>query len=232
MSERWNKVWIWVKKSGIISMVLVLVAVLTVRSAIADWNDVPTGSMKPTILIGDRIFVNKLAYDLKFPFVGWRLATWDDPQRGHIVTCWSPANGSRLVKRVVGIPGDTIAMKAGQVLLNGQPLEYLPADDEKISALMGQDAEGKLFFTEDLTGVKHTVVFQPSKRALRDFDPVVIPAGQYFMMGDNRDNSADSRYFGFVDRSAIIGQATGVALSLDYENWYQPRWSRFFSKLL
>ena len=232
MGEKVIKVWAWARKSGIISMILILVGVLSVRSAIADWNDVPTGSMKPTILIGDRIIVNKLAYDLKFPFTGWRLATWDNPHRGHIVTCWSPENGSRLVKRVVGIPGDTITMKAGRLLINGQALDYQPADPAAMGALMGQDADGKLFYTEDLVGVKHTVAYQPEKRALRDFGPVVIPDGQYFMMGDNRDNSADSRYFGFVDRSAIIGQATGVALSLDYDNYYLPRWSRFFSKLL
>ena len=88
MSERLDRFWAWVRKSGLIGMALVLFAVLSVRSAIADWNDVPTGSMKPTILIGDRIFVNKLAYDLKFPFTGWRLASWDDPDRGDIVTCW------------------------------------------------------------------------------------------------------------------------------------------------
>jgi len=232
MNERIRNAWVWARKHGIISMALVLVAVLSVRSAIADWNDVPTGSMKPTILIGDRIFVNKLAYDLKFPFTEWRLATWDDPDRGDIVTCWSPENGSRLVKRVVGIPGDTIAMQAGRLMINGQPLDYLPADEETMVALMGEDATGKLFYTEDLVGVKHSVAYQPDKRALRDFGPVAIPEDQFFMMGDNRDNSADSRYFGFVDRSAIIGQATGVALSLDYDNWYLPRWSRFFSKLL
>ena len=102
MAKRWNKTVEWVRRSGLIGMALVLVGVLSVRSAIADWNDVPTGSMKPTILVGDRIFVNKLAYDLRFPFTGWRLATWDNPERGHIVTCWSPQNGDRLVKRVVG----------------------------------------------------------------------------------------------------------------------------------
>lgn len=232
MNRKMGKVWTWVRKSGLISMALVLVGVLTVRSAIADWNDVPTGSMKPTILVGDRIFVNKLAYDLKFPFTGWRLATWDNPHRGDIVTCWSPENGSRLVKRVVGVPGDTLAMHGGQVLLNGRPLDYQPIDRAGLEAIMGKDADGKLFYTENLEGVRHVVAFQPDRRALRDFGPVVIPDDQYFMMGDNRDNSADSRYFGLVDRKAIIGQATGVALSLDYDNWYLPRWTRFFRRLI
>jgi signal peptidase I len=231
MAERLNKVKMWIRKSGLISMALVLVAVLSVRSAIADWNDVPTGSMKPTILVGDRIFVNKLAYDLRFPFTGWRLFTWNDPERGHIVTCWSPHNGDRLVKRVVGVPGDTIAMQGGRLSINGQPLDYRSLSDDVVLPIMGEDAAGKLFFTEDLVGCRHTVAFQPGKQALRDFGPVVIPEGQYFMMGDNRDNSADSRHFGFVPRGDIIGQATGVALSLDYDNWFVPRWSRFFSRL-
>lgn len=232
MGERIGKAWRWARSKGLVSMVLVLVVVLSVRSAVADWNDVPTGSMKPTILIGDRIFVNKLAYDLKFPFTGWRLATWDDPARGDIVTCWSPENGTRLVKRIVGVPGDRLAMEGGRLLLNGQPLAYRPADQDSLLPLLGDDAQGKVFYTEDLAGVRHTVAYEPAKRALRDFAPMTLPAGKYFMMGDNRDNSADSRYFGFVDRGDIIGQATGVALSLDYENWYQPRWSRFFSRLL
>jgi signal peptidase I len=232
MSGKLADFWNWARRRGLVGMALVLVAVLSVRSAVADWNDVPTGSMKPTILIGDRIFVNKLAYDLKFPFTGWRLASWDDPDRGDIVTCWSPENGSRLVKRIVGIPGDTIAMRGGRLLLNGQPLAYLPVDRTDILPLMGEDARGKLFYTEDLDGIKHIVTYEPDRRSVRDFAPVTIPSGKYFMMGDNRDNSADSRYFGFVDRGDIIGQATAVALSLDYENWFQPRWSRFFSRLM
>lgn len=213
-------------------MALFLLGGFSVRSAIADWNDVPTGSMTPTILVGDRIFVNKLAYDVRFPFTGWRLATLDNPERGHIVTCWSPSDGARLVKRVVGLPGDTLAMKGGRLEINGQPLDYQEADLEPFLALMGEDAKGKRFFTEDLQGVKHLVAYHSTEGSMRNFGPIVIPADQYFMMGDNRDNSADSRYFGFVDRDEIIGRATGLAMSLDYDNWYLPRWSRFFSHLI
>src|SRR5262249_61738075 len=91
-------------------LLVVLVVLFAVRSAVADWNDVPTGSMKPTILEGDRIFVNKLAYDLKVPFLGWRLIRWADPNRGDIIVFRSPADGTRLVKRVVGVPGGTIPL--------------------------------------------------------------------------------------------------------------------------
>ena len=216
----------------VFSSLLVVLTVFTFRSAIADWNDVPTGSMKPTILIGDRIFVNKLAYDLKVPFLGKQLVAWGDPQRGDIVICWSPADGARLVKRVVGVAGDILEMKNGRLILNGTSLPYAEADRNILARGLGDEADDYLFYTEDLSGRPHPVAVTPGIRAIRNFGPVTVALGQYFMMGDNRDNSADSRYFGFVDRAAIIGQATGVALSLDYDNWYLPRWSRFFSRLL
>ena len=83
---------------------LILALVLfSIRSSLADWNDVPSGSMQPTILIGDRVFVNKLAYDLKVPFTTWHLAQWSNPQRGDIVVFYSPYDGARLVKRVIGL---------------------------------------------------------------------------------------------------------------------------------
>ena len=105
LSSRYSIVrfWRWVRP--IIAVIVVLSAV---RSSVADWNDVPTGSMNPTIVEGDRIFVNKLAYDLKVPFIQWRLARWSAPQRGDIIVFESPADGQRLVKRVVALSGDTI----------------------------------------------------------------------------------------------------------------------------
>jgi signal peptidase I len=108
---------------------LVLGLVLcAIRSSFADWNDVPTGSMKPTILEGDRVFVNKLAYDLKVPFTTWHLAEWANPQRGDIVVFYSPHDGTRLVKRVIGLPGDLLELRGDQLFLNGQPAEYSPLD--------------------------------------------------------------------------------------------------------
>src|ERR1700685_1364309 len=109
----------------------ILVLVMTaLRSAVADWNDVPTGSMNPTIIEGDRVFVNKLAYDLKVPFTTWHLAQWSNPKRGDIVVFFSPVDGIRLVKRVVGLPGDRIELANDRLLINGRPSEYdpLPAD--------------------------------------------------------------------------------------------------------
>src|SRR4026208_847663 len=110
-------------------LILILVTCIF-RSAIADWNDVPTGSMKPTILEGDRVFVNKLAYDLKVPFTTWHLAEWSNPQRGEIVVFFSPRDEVRLVKRVVGVPGDVVELRNNSLILNGQPVEYKPIAEE------------------------------------------------------------------------------------------------------
>jgi signal peptidase I len=217
----------WLFSTGIL-----VLSVFTFRSAIADWNDVPTGSMKPTILIGDRIFVNKLAYDLKVPFLGNRIVTWGEPDRGDIVICWSPADGARLVKRVVGVPGDVLEMKGGNLIVNGQVLDYTDADAEECGRGLGAEADKYRFFTEDLLGVEHIVAVTPGKRAARNFGPVAVGEDQYFMMGDNRDNSADSRYFGFVPRSDVVGRVQGIAFSLDYGDHYKPRWWRFFTGLV
>jgi signal peptidase I len=220
-----------ITRHWLFSTALLVLCVFTFRSAIADWNDVPTGSMKPTILIGDRIFVNKLAYDLKVPFLGNRIVTWGDPDRGDIVICWSPADGARLVKRVVGVPGDELEMKGGNLIVNGQVLEYADTDQEAAGRGLGEEAAKYQFYIEDLTGVEHVVAVTPGRRAVRTFGPVTLEDDQYFMMGDNRDNSADSRMFGFVPRGDVVGRVQGIAFSLDYEDHYKPRWWRFFSKL-
>ena len=222
----------WLRRQGLIGMAVVVLLALGLRSAIADWNDVPTGSMKPTILIGDRIFVNKVAYDLTVPFTSWRVATWGAPARGDIVTCWSPADGARLVKRVVGVPGDVIAMQGGRLSVNGEPLAYEPLDDPALPASLGAEGAGKTFFREHLPGHPHVVAYDTARANARDFGPVTVPVGRYFMMGDNRDHSADSRYFGFVAREDVLGRVQGLVWSLDLENHWRPRWSRFGDRLI
>src|SRR5882762_3523289 len=106
---------------------LMLLVICSMRSALADWNDVPTGSMKPTIEEGDRVVVNKLAYDLKVPFTTYEIVKWGDPKRGDIVVLFSPADGVRLVKRVVGLPGDRIELRDNQLFVNGKPAELKQA---------------------------------------------------------------------------------------------------------
>jgi signal peptidase I len=205
--------------------------VFSLRSSLADWSDVPTGSMKPTILEGDRVFVNKLAYDLKVPFTTRHLAEWSNPHRGDIVVFFSPRDGQRLVKRVVGLPGDLIELRRDGLVLNGQPVEYKPIAEDLVRDLAPADRARQIFAMEQLPGQCHVVAAIPSVPALRDFGPYRVPEGCYFMMGDNRDNSFDSRYFGPVERRRIVGRATAVVLSFDRARYWLPRWQRFFTSL-
>lgn len=203
----------------------------SIRSSLADWNDVPTGSMKPTILEGDRVFVNKLAYDLKVPFTTWHIAEWSNPQRGDIVVFFSPKDGKRLIKRVIGLPGDTVELRSEQLVINGQPVEYASADLEMAAQLSEAERERGILATEKLPACPHTVMAINGVPAMRTFGPVHVPEGCYFMMGDNRDDSFDSRYFGMVARGQIVGRATAVVLSLNKQNCWLPRWSRTCSSL-
>ncbi len=212
-------------------LLILALVMFSVRSSLADWNDVPTGSMKPTILEGDRVFVNKLAYDLKVPFTTWHIADWGNPQRGDIVVFFSPKDGQRLVKRVIGLPGDTVELRNEQLIINGQPVEYAPADPGMAAQLSGIERERGVFATEELPGTPHAVMAINGVSAMRTFGPVQVPPGRYFMMGDNRDNSFDSRYFGTVARGQIVGRATGVVLSINKENHWLPRWGRTFTSL-
>ncbi len=213
------------------SIFVALIIATSFKSAIADWNIVPTGSMKPTILEGDRIFVNKLAYDLKIPYTTLHIAEWGDPLRGDIVVFYSPADGKRLVKRVVGIPGDSIAMRNNQLIINGEKIKYEPINDSKMNHLSLSMDTNQYGFIENLNHTRHPIMITPQRPSLRSFGPATIPEGKFFMMGDNRDNSADSRYFGFVDRNRVVGQATSIIISLDINDKHQPRWERFFTDL-
>src|ERR1051326_4500226 len=196
----------WCRKEIRPLLILALI-VFSIRSSLADWNDVPTGSMRPTILEGDRVFVNKLAYDLKVPFTTWHIAEWSSPQRGDIVVFFSPHDGQRLVKRVIGLPGDTIELRNNVLVINGAPVEYKPIADELLRDLAPADRTGRVFATEKLPGQTHAVAAIPAASALRSFAPVRVPEGQYFMMGDNRDDSFDSRFWGPVERKQIVGRA-------------------------
>jgi signal peptidase I len=207
-------------------VLLVALVLGPLRSAGADWNDVPSGSMRPTILEGDRIFVNKLAYDLKLPFTTLHLAEWGDPARGDIVVLFSPYDERRLVKRVVGVPGDTIETRSGRLLVNGKPADYSPLGARDVR-LAGLDVDGLL--SESVEGRAHPVMGIEDDAG--DTTAVTVPRGRYFLMGDHRDSSFDSRYFGFAERRRIVGRAVAVVASLDVENGYRPRWQRFFTAL-
>ena len=231
MKTNFKKILLSLIKSWLFSLAIALLIATSVKSSLADWNDIPSGSMQPTILVGDRVFVNKLAYDFKIPYTTFHLSKWSDPKRGEIVVFFSPEDGKRLIKRVIGTPGDTIAMADNRLFINDQFVGYNSFGQQDIDKIEKKLRDGNLFFTENLKGKQHAVMFSPSRPALRSFGPVTIPQGKYFMMGDNRDNSADSRFFGFVDRERIVGQATVVVISRD-KSFLHSRWSRFLTKLI
>ena len=216
----------------IVPALVMIIVLCSFRSAIADWNVVPTGSMNPTILEGDRIFVNKLAYGLRVPFTHLEVAHWSSPRRGEIVVFYSPADGGRLVKRVVGVPGDVVELKNNVLLINGLPATYQPLPGAALTAALPGSQPPHLFASERIAGgANHVVMATPALPARRSFGPVTVPADQYLMLGDNRDNSADSRYFGFVPEHAIVGRSSHVAYSLDVAHPLLPRWNRTWEPL-
>jgi signal peptidase I len=213
------------------TIIFLVLVVIPVKSSLADWNWVPTGSMNPTILEGDLIYVDKIAYDLRFPLTFHRLAKWSDPQRGDIVVCFSPDDKTRLVKRIIGRPGDIIELKNNTLFINGELVVYTRIDAKYTEYLPGKLKRKCKLAMEDLNGFTHAVMSTPSIAAVRNFGPITVPQDSYFVMGDNRDNSRDSRYFGFVERKSIIGKAKGIISSFDITDKYQPRFKRFFSSL-
>ena len=230
MSEGWKRnLSIFLRGWGSSLLVAVLIAT-SIKSAIADWNDIPSGSMLPTILIGDRVFVNKLAYDLKIPYTTLQIVKWSEPKRGDIVVFFSPKDGKRLIKRVVGLPGDTIAMQNDRLLINGQFVRYGPPEKEIVDQIPPIEQDRYVFLSEELSGKQHAVQFTRSRLYQDSFKAKKIPDEKFFMMGDNRDNSADSRVFGYVDRKLIVGRATMVVISRE-GSFLNPRWNRFFGDL-
>ena len=213
----------------IMPAMLAVVVILPLRSAIADWNDVPSGSMWPTILEGDRIFVDKLAYGLRLPFSKTWLTEGNPPARGDIITFASPKDGTRLVKRIIGIPGDRISMSDNHLTMNGEPVDYTGLEETLVRTLPdGRDLR-TVVALEGLPGRDHEVAFTQGVFSRNAFDELVVPAGEYFFLGDNRDQSFDSRYMGLVRREHIYGRVTHIALSVDPERSYLPRFDRWFT---
>ena len=200
------------------------------RTAIADWNPVPTGSMRPTILEGDVVLVNRLAYDLKVPLTDYSLAHLGDPERGDIVTFSSPKDGMRLIKRLVALPGDVVELRNNQLFINQQAAEYSNETEFREPIGHGRFVNAKRVI-EDVDGSRRSVQFLPVLDEKSNFGPIVVPPDQYFMMGDNRDNSEDSRYIGFVPRNLIIGRAGHILVSADIKHDWKPRFDRTASPL-
>ena len=271
MRERLAK--LWADWRGLLLFVAIM---LVFRSAVADWNQVPSGSMKPGILDGDRIVVDKLAWSLRLPFTDTRIVRWSGPRRGDVVTFENPLDGRLFVKRVVAVPGDTVEWRRKQLIINGEPASYVRLPQNAIEALPIANADRYRFYYEQLLAERRIVMLHsepgsPSRgdrtsltlaganvRRCNQYEAVAaaagkalaaavcrcanngicstfpvftVPNGKYWMMGDYRDNSSDSRVIGFVDRRNIYGRAHAIAFSVDKGSYYRPRFERFFTDL-
>ena len=213
------------------SLLVFFALMMVFRSALADWMLVPSGSMNPTIIEGDRIVVNKSAYGLRIPFTTVRLTHGEDPQRGDIVIFDSPKDGTTLVKRVIGLPGETVAMRDEHLFIDGHAVDYAETTQNDADLPQATRANRHEIVDENLAGRPHPIMTLPDRAAGRTFGPVRVPEGEYLVLGDNRDNSEDSRYIGFIPRNTIYGRAFGVAYSLDADRWYRPRLDRMFTRL-
>ncbi len=204
---------------GLISFIVLMVCF---RSAVADWYTIPSSSMEPTLEIGDRIVVDKMAYDLRIPLTEVSMMKTGEPARGDIVVFESVAANNRLIKRVVGLPGDRVSMNNEVLTINGEVINFQP------SAAPSNTGD----VIENLSGLKHIVKFDSSAPVhLANFNTVVVPQDHYLVLGDNRRNSADSRVYGFVPRNELKGKANYVAFSLNYDNFYLPKRNRFAESL-
>ncbi|MFL6673228.1 MAG: signal peptidase I [Massilia sp.] len=195
------------------------------RSAVAEWNPIPSGSMHPNLLEGDVVLVNRMAYNLKLPLTDVVLARLGEPQRGEVVTFNSPKDGTRLIKRLVALPGDVVEMRDERLVINGQAASYA-LQDQTFEALGGGITHA-LRLTETMGGQPRQIQVLPQVEARRNFGPLTVSKDQYLMLGDNRDNSADSRFIGMVPRDLLIGRAERVLLSADYQGNWMPRTERF-----
>lgn len=214
----------WLRRNR--GFLLFLIGLGLLRTAIADWNPIPSGSMRPTLLEGDVVLVDRTAYAIKLPLTDIALVRLAEPMRGDVVTFSSPKDGTRLIKRIVAVPGDVVQMRDETLSINGVQAEYSRLGDAS-EVMEDGSVTSVIHATEQLADREHGVQFLPGLRAMRSFAPVVVPKDHYFMLGDNRDDSADSRYIGLVPRQLLIGRAHHILASADIKGSWAPRPERF-----
>ncbi len=216
------------------ALIWCVIAVIAVRSFIVEPFKIPSSSMVPSLNIGDHIFVSKFSYGLSLPFTKIEFLKIAEPKRGEVVVFLFPKDESlHYVKRLVGVPGDKIVIKGRNVSINGVELKREPVKDlSEITKLTSETEPSGEYFWETLGDVTHLVRYS---RGETDYSSsnlnLEVPADHYFMMGDNRDDSYDSRSWGFVPRENVKGRALMVWLSLDQNaEWgtmHKVRWQRF-----
>ena len=212
----------------------VILLVFVVRSFIVEPFKIPSGSMIPTLLVGDFILVNKYTYGIRLPILDKKVIEINQPQRGDVMVFRYPVDPSQnYIKRVVGVPGDKVAYQNKQLTINGEAVTKEPTEDYLHSGRLYYSKQ----FSENLNGVEHRILnyqnvsplisdnvssFPHRENCLYNNAGVVctVPEGHYFMMGDNRDDSTDSRYWGFVPDENIVGKAFFIWFNFDFmDNW-------------
>jgi signal peptidase I len=198
----------------------VLLFVLVIRSFIFEPFRIPSGSMMPTLLQGDFIFVKKYAYGLKLPVTETKILETGEPDRGDVVVFRLPSDPSiNYIKRVVGLPGDEVGYERHRLTINGEPVDL----DEHVNATPMDPR-----YVEQLGDRQHEILITNAGYMVRD-GVYRVPEGQYFVMGDNRDNSRDSRFIGSIPDTHLVGEAVRIWMHIDGLSW--PRWERVGNKI-
>ncbi len=217
----------WREWKGTVAFLFLMVVF---RSAVADWNYIPSDSMNPTLIAGDRVLVNKLAYSLRLPLTKVHLSTWAQPQAGDVVTFDSPQDELNLIKRVVGVAGDEVAMWDNQLIINGRPVprqlqgtQAIPTERGRLQLEIWRESQPSADGV-----VVHSVAQWPARNQFSSFQPVVVPEGHILVLGDSRDNSNDSRFIGMIAVSRVTGRAERVVMSHDPQAAYLPRAQRWW----
>ncbi len=206
------------------------VVALFIRQFVVEAFKIPSGSMIPTLTIGDHLLVNKFIYGPRIPFTDSRIFSWKEPKRGDIIVFKYPENEDKnFIKRVVGLPGDKIEIKKGTLFINDQAVPVAEQGDyEGKEQGAGSPYYGKpRLLEEQLGAVRHHILYLHDQSGY-DFGPRLVPRESVFVMGDNRDNSQDSRVWGFVNYSKILGRALIIYWSWDGEDRW-VRWERIGS---
>jgi len=214
-------------KEWIEPFLIAAVAALFIRQFVAEAFKIPSGSMIPTLTIGDHLLVNKFIYGPRIPFTDTRLFAWKEPKRGEIIVFKYPENESKnFIKRVVGLPGDKIEIKNGLLFINDQPVSVTGLGVYE-GGDQGAGYPGPKLLEEQLGAINHKILYLRDQSGY-NFGPVLVPKDSVFVMGDNRDNSQDSRVWGWVNHNKILGRAFIIYWSWDgNDRWV--RWERIGS---
>ena len=198
----------------------VLLFVLVIRSFIFEPFRIPSGSMMPTLLQGDYIFVKKYSYGLRLPVIEKKIFETGKPERGDVVVFRLPSEPNvNYIKRVIGLPGDEIVYERHRLSVNGEAVVVAPDSADQSSADL---------YTEQLGDRQHAILVTNPHNSMRD-GRYAVPQGHYFMMGDNRDNSRDSRFIGAIPETHLVGEAVRIWMHMDGLEW--PEWSRIGTKI-